>query len=268
MTMRISLQIATVVALTLTLTNLSQAEENPQPAADLSAEVEQIAGQAREAYSQGRFSDAITSYLQAYQIIPTAALLYNVAFIYDSKLNEPKIASTFYRRYIEAPDADPTVVGRATERLSELGETATKAVETERNQPKVAIVPIDDDPNLTNVALTVSAQEASYSTLEIAGWTTLGIGIAGLAVATTFAVLAQDNEDTFRSSLDLSERVDARDVGESQAIAADILFGVGGAAIVTGVILLVWPDGAGDPQPMISGASDGHNHWIRLQTSF
>ncbi|NUN15996.1 MAG: hypothetical protein HUU55_20405 [Myxococcales bacterium] len=266
--MRICFQITIVAVLTLSLTAIAAAQGSPPIQADRSAEVEQIAGQARDAYSQGRFSDAITAYLQAYQIIPTAALLYNVAFIYDSKLNEPKIAGTFYRRYIEAPDADPAVVGRATERLSELGESTTKTVEVERNKPKVAIVPIDDDQNLTDITLRVSAEETPITDMEIAGWATLGVGVASLVTATTFAVLAKDNEDTFRSSLNLDDRLDARNTGEPQALAADILFGIGGAAVVTGIVLLVFPDDDDDSPPMISGTSDGDNHRILFHTSF
>ncbi|MBM4149810.1 MAG: tetratricopeptide repeat protein, partial [Lentisphaerae bacterium] len=60
---------------------------------------------------EGRFKDAEREYLQALEIDPTdAASHFNLGILYDDYMDEPRRASTHYRRYLKlaphAPDSD------------------------------------------------------------------------------------------------------------------------------------------------------------------
>ena len=97
--------------------------------------VEALAAQASAAYKAGDYERAVSLYLEAYKSQRAAAVLYNIAIIYDRKLSEPQLASAFYRRYIGAPDADPAAVLRATKRLGELKAAENKVIEKQPEPP-------------------------------------------------------------------------------------------------------------------------------------
>ncbi len=204
-------------------------------------EVEQLAAQARAAYKRGRFEAAIGYYMRAYHIEPAGALLYNIAYVYDRKLNEAELAITYYRRYIQATDAEPDVVERAIARVSALKQRAKvpfvdssrpRAPRSTRRAPRPDI---STDPN------------APMSGREAAGWVALSLGIASLAGAGVMSGIASGTHADFeRSTGSLTQRDDLRSTGEDQALAADILWGVGGAAAATGIILLLTADSAPD----------------------
>jgi tetratricopeptide (TPR) repeat protein len=203
-----------------------------QPQAD-NAQVEQLAGEAHAAYQAGDFTAAVSSYLKAYRLSPAAAVLYNVAVIYDRKLTEPSLAMDFYRRYIGSPDADPGVVARATTRLQQL-----KAQKIARD---TAV--LDPQPRPEAPAVVAPAPAPASTWHRTVGWTALGLGVAAAGAGTWFGLQAQDSQDDFETLADRDLRERARDDGERQALTADVLLGLGAAAAVSGVVLLwVAPD--------------------------
>jgi len=82
--------------------------------------VEQLASQAYQQTAAGKYADAIASYMKAYEISKAGAILYNIATICDRKLHERTLAMEYFRRYLQAPDAEPDFARKATERLSVL----------------------------------------------------------------------------------------------------------------------------------------------------
>ncbi len=205
-----------------------------QQGADLS-EVESLARRARTLYQQERYDEAVQAYLEAYRKAPAAAVLYNVAHIYDRKLREPELATDFYRRYIRAPDADPAAVARATRRITELkAEQAARAARERRRPPPPPPEPV---PPAARAPV-----EPGGSDQSVAGWVTLGTGLAVAGAGAVVGILARDKAVRYRD-LDEPDREGLRTQGLEQALLADILFGVGGAAVVGGVVLLLTDDG-------------------------
>jgi tetratricopeptide (TPR) repeat protein len=81
---------------------------------------EDLANQAYAQASEGKYAEAISSYMKAYEVSKAPAILFNIAAICDRRLHERKLAMEYYRRYLEANDLDPEFAKKATERLSAL----------------------------------------------------------------------------------------------------------------------------------------------------
>ena len=195
--------------------------------------VEQLAAQASTAYEAGQFVQAIGYYLRAHQLQPTAAILYNIAYIYDRKLDEPASAVSFYRRYVQSPDADPGAIERASVRIEELKprlEAQVRASETPL--PPSLPVRTQAEPRTPEPSRGMSGQ-------SIGGWVTLAVGLGCLAGSGTFGWLAQKTHDDFSEATSLSDAGSLRERGESQALVTDVLLGVGSAGVLTGLILLL-----------------------------
>ena len=214
-----------------------------QPADDPVAQVEALAGEARALYDAGEFGQAVAKYLEAYKLQPTAAVLYNVAVIYDKKIQEIDLAIEYYRRYIASPDADPQAVQRATVRLQ-----ALKAEKEARRQADLSALPSEPTPP-PGVATT--APPPPVSNQAVAGWVLIGTGLVALAGGGVMGYLAGDSADKFSASTEFDEKVGHRDDAEGRALVADVMYGIGGAATLTGIILLVLDDG---PDEAASGA--------------
>lgn len=218
--------VALVLALGLFASPLAAQPTDPADPQQL-AKVEDLARRARIFYQEGRYDRAVALYLEAYRIAPAAATLYNVAHIYDRKLEEPDLATDFYRRYIRAPDADPKAVARATRRIGEI-KAAQEASKLELPVPPIRV---DPPPPVRQTARPMSRW-------KLAGWVAIGVGGAAVAGGAVFGTLANDKEARFHD-IDETDRQALRDEGRAQALTADILFGVGIAAVATGVVLMV-----------------------------
>lgn len=227
--------------------------QQPPGSDDTLEQVEQFAARARSAYQGGRYEEAIGYYLRAYRLEPAGALLYNIAYIFDRKLGEAESAMDYYRRYVRASDAEPDVVERALARIAEIKEQG-------RSTPRPIDEPDptpDPDPSNTIVRPQPSPPMSGH---ELAGWVTLSVGVAGIVGATTMSIVAQQTSSDFDTETQLSSLPGLRDRGESQALTADILWGVGGAAVVTGVVLLLTK-----PAPSAGGSASAD---VRVGASF
>ena len=200
--------------------------------------VEQLAQRARSAYGVKQYTKAISYYLKAYRLAPAGALLYNIAYIYDYKLNERSLAISFYRKYISSEDADPDVVGRATSRLGVLKKQKSPVntdtvVDSKSNQRT-----IDGTRNQVDVRRPRQFSRPEMSTQSTWGWTMLGLGGATLAAGGIVGALAAQQHNNFVGAQDFSEKRQFQESGKSRALTADILMGFGAVAATTGLVLL------------------------------
>lgn len=216
------------------------------PAFAQSAETESadaLAKEARGHYDQGRFEQAVASYLKAYRQSPSAGYLYNVAVIYDRKLNESALAIDFYRRYIVADDADPAAVERATARIKALKSTAVAEPVPAEPAPAPASRPAPSaEPAATADAS--PAGESGTSGRKIAAYTMLGIGGAALVGGVALGVLAASAEDKYAKAETVGDKKNMQSLGRSEALAGDLLMGGGVALAGVGLVLLL--TGGGD----------------------
>jgi len=194
-----------------------------QPAAPDSAEVaraEALADKARQLYADGDFAGAVAAYREAYEAAPAGALLYNIAYIYDRKLDLPDVAVEYYRRTVESLDVDSELMRRATLRLAEL-----RAARMAPALPPPA--------------------EPGPSRREVGGWVGVGAGSALFLTGLTLGLVANERHDDFESSRDLDTKRDLRDEGRALAISGDVLMVVGLAGAIAGTVLLLLPEGEG-----------------------
>lgn len=223
---------------------------SPAAAQAPAEQVETLAAKAKAHYKAGRFNDAISVYLEAYQVSPAAGLLYNVAHIYDRKLDELDLALQFYRRYVGDPTASPEGVRKANLRIQELKAEKKKreVAAMARPKPPVAQPP---PPVVTKPIRPTSNKQ------KTAGWVAIGVGVAAAGAGAVFGIQAQGSADDFDSANDLTTKKNARDDGQSQALLADILYGVGAVSAITGVVLLLTADDDDATAWQLGPTSDG-----------
>jgi len=198
--------------------------------------IAQLASRGLEYFQQGKFREAVSAYQEAYRYEPVGALLYNIAFIYDKKLEDYDLAIDYYRRFVNAPDADPDTRLAAYERLQVLYE---QKIEKGKATPPPAATPVTPPP-----------PPPDDKGQRIAGWVTLGTGVVLMGVGGTFGLIALGTQSDYEDAAnDAKKRKDLRDQGKQEALIADVAIGVGAAAAVTGAILLLTAEGPPEEAP-------------------
>jgi hypothetical protein len=105
-------------------------------------------------------------------------------------------------------------------------------------------------------------------------WVTLGTGGAVLAGAAVVGVLARSARDDYaktaiRSDADADRASELLETAQSRSLAANLLFGAGGALLAVGAALLVVDLARAEPDSPVLGASaapDGAMVWLRSTT--
>jgi tetratricopeptide (TPR) repeat protein len=209
-----------------------------------------LSAQAKAAFEAKRYTEAVRLYEEAYQIEPLATLLYNIAFIYDTHLGNQTLAGQYYRRYVNAPDAEKTAQVRAYERLAVFRATRKRSAAFAPLPPvsrKPVAPPSAAPPSVAaappSVAGAPTAEPTVTGTVSPAGefpWkpVLLGVAGAGLLTGAVFTGLTASTHTDYQAARDEPERGDLSDTGKTQALVADLAFGVGIAAGAAG--LLVW----------------------------
>ena len=226
------------------------------------SEVERLSNEAMDKYNAGDFQNAIVLYLRAYKAEPSAAILYNVAVVYDRKLDEKSLALDYYRRFVGAPDADAALVEKALARIRVLKEAATieraPATERARTEPAAAAVPAVGAPVVT------AKNEPSTPSSTISQYILMSVGGAAFVTGAVFGVLVLNAKSQFDSSVALADKKSLSSSGKTKALTADILMGIGGAAAVGGALWMLL-----SPEPSSTTASLGVGPsgaaWVSVQ---
>lgn len=173
---------------------VGQAIAQPTRAQLDASRAEQLAAEAFKAYQKKQFAEAVSLYRKAYDLVPAADILFNIARIYDNGLRDRSLAGAFYRHYIADPGATPDRVRKANERL-----IALKAAEAEALAPQnAANYERPDTPPPSPVPLAAKPRRsAGPSALS---WTLSGLGVVGLGAGAVLGVLAASNHEDASSS--------------------------------------------------------------------
>ncbi len=101
-------------------------------------------------------------------------------------------------------------------------------------------------PKESGMPLQSTGETKKVSSLKITGWVALSTGAALLATGGIVGGIALNQSDTLEDVCPNYKCSPAREKSisglDSLALTADILFGVGGAALAAGIVLLVLPD--------------------------
>lgn len=225
------------------------------PAAPLTGE--QLAAQAYELHTAGKYAEAIATYLRAYEVSNAAVTLLNIATIYDRKLHESALAAEFYRRYLGAPDAEPDLVQKATARLTALKaeESAAKAeAASAETSPAQSAPPAAPAPAPAPEAL----PPAQHHGVRTAGIVFLTTGLAAVGGGLVLGLLAKDKNDDANAlcngdACSTPHGVDlAHDAGTFATIST-VTF-ISGLALATGGLVMVLAGGGGSAPTRASTA--------------
>lgn len=228
----------------------STAQSVPGPDVALA---EQLAQEAFEAYQAGRHIDAVALYRRAYRAAPSAAMLYNLARIYDVGLRDGPLAVDFYRQYIADPGAEPDRLVTANERLLALraAESAERAERegAEAQGPAAAPAPRPSSPP--------SPPGDTLSGLQIGGMAVAAAGLVGLGVGARYGLVAKDDADSAREVCDgnacrSQAGVDAAHSARDNALLSTVGFAVGAGLLTVGIVMWIVGD---EPSPEAAVAS-------------
>lgn len=231
-----------LVGLTQPLPAHAQATEPPDIAA-----AEQFAQEAFDAYQAQRYVEAVALYRKAYQAAPSAAMLYNLARIYDKALQDGPLAMTFYRQFIADPEAEPEQVRTANERLLAL----RAAEQTQLSQPPVQPAPpppLADPPR--------QADTGSLSALQVGGMVMAAAGLVGIGVGVRYGLVAMDEADTVSESCDgnkcrTREGLDAASSASDNALVSTLGYAIGAGLVAGGLLMWVFGESSADEQVAI-----------------
>lgn len=196
--------------------------------------VQKLSKEGTELYRAGNYEEAARKFEAAYELEPVENLLFNAAKCYE-KLEEWDKAIELYKQFTVAPGVDPKakeVALQQVEKLEEISEVEKRTAEKEKSDSDSQNAQTDKQ------APPPVAPEPDYTWSYVA----LGSGVALLATGGVFGVLASSEQSNFDVAETAEERRAARDTGTTYALTADIMYGLGAAAAITGVILFVTAD--------------------------
>jgi hypothetical protein len=236
-------------------------------------QAEAYAARAFQAFASANYDEAVALYLRAYETVPSADILFNLARVHDVGLRDRGLAISFYESYILAADAEPDNVALARERIERLRATeATEPVGVEPAQTTAdtsepaallghtpvgaeassAAEPASVSP--TGVSPSVSPPSMSKATAwtpwRVGAFVAGGVGVLGMGLGAGFGVAALSDAATARKDCDgdvcASRRgVDATRSARDNANLATLGFAIGGSLLAAGLTMLwIAPDGS------------------------
>jgi len=203
----------------------------PEPAAETD-DFDTIVASAVEAYQAQRYDEAIGLFGRAFEIRPQPELIYNIARVYERSVR-PREAVEHYERFLSLPNTTAELRARAMTSLEAL-QMELEAIER-ANQRVTGGDGTGDGTTPVQPPPPVDPPDA----LNIAGWVLFGVGVAVLATGGVFGGLSLSEETATEEAGNLEDQQLHFDQGESYALAADVLFGLGGAMALTGAVLLI-----------------------------
>ncbi|MBU0551727.1 hypothetical protein KKB55_20680 [Myxococcota bacterium] len=193
--------------------------------------VEALAQAGAEAYRDGDYAKAVGFYIKAHQLQPNAPLVYNIALIYERKIQDPELAIQFYRRYIGSEDVDPNKIPEVNARIQKL----KAEIEAKKRAALVAPPPKEGDPG---VGVGIGAATPPPTSSNLGPWLLIGAGAALTLTGAVFGGLASGEADDFSAAEGLDDKLDHRDAGQTYALTADALMGAGVLSLGIGALFL------------------------------
>jgi tetratricopeptide (TPR) repeat protein len=207
-------------------------------------------------YQQRKYLEAAAALEKANEMSPHPRLVYNIARAYDQagRLRE---AMSYYQQYQSSPDGtDPLLLKRTAlsldrlrlqlekeettaaaaeaerRRLEEQAEEARRRAEAEREAARLAEEAHQLRLEAAHEEALVSRRRAQYTSFTLGG-----VALASAGVGTFFGLRANASRAEFDAATELEFKRGARDATRSNALLADIGFGVGLASAVAAVLL-------------------------------
>lgn len=259
-----------LVGLTLTMASAATAQETREPP----AEAIELFTQARAHYEAGQYPQAAEDLERALTLDPgSPTLLFNLARVYElmGELDRAVEYADAYLRMVPEDDAEERANAETMlRRLEGARDWLALRAQAEQNAA----------PSLRQLAPRVVVRDRGVADTPF--WVTLGAGAGLLAVGAVLGGVALSLErDVNGRIVDPSQNLDdyARDLrddgkrADSFALTADVLLGVGGAAVISAFLLYVlrvrtYERDATEEEVSLSIDAGRHRGSLRLSGSF
>jgi tetratricopeptide (TPR) repeat protein len=197
----------------------------------------------KELHAAGKYQEAATEYLAAYDRFPAPAFLYNVAQVYRLA-GDKQNALENYRKYLaQEPDGEGSADAREFVATLEAQLAAESSGNTDQAQPPIEDVGTRPDP--IDPIPAPGAPDADLSGTNpgrgkrITGLVVGAAGVVGIGVSVAFALKARsatDDLDAYEGPW-TDEQQGIYDDGQAAERTSLVAAAVGGGALVTGAIL-------------------------------
>jgi tetratricopeptide (TPR) repeat protein len=205
--------------------------EEPTQADEQAAKAHFLAGSAY--YEQGNYTDAVKEFSEAHRLSHRADLLYNISVCYERLGRWDDAISSLQQYLTERPEApDRGVIESRIANFSQRREADRASPPSTTTAPAAAALsPVVPPP----------ARPRHTLGFVVGG---IGLGLLVVALGTGVAAhLAYNDLDMScpKQMCDGTKQTlrDEASIGHGLAISTDVLLGVGGAALVTGVVLFI-----------------------------
>lgn len=204
-------------------------------------EASALSDQAISKFKAKDYDGAVELFQKAYDIDPQPNYLFNIGRVYEEAGNLEN-AVEFYARFVKQPGVDLDSRGVALDRLKVLRAIVE---ETEEKQPKEK-PPEEEQPEETQPEADPvpppdpvdQDAERKRKTMRGAGFGLVGVGAAALIGGAVVGGLAQSDNNNAGEAATPADAEDLLASSKTKALTADILYGVGGALLLTGVVLV------------------------------
>jgi tetratricopeptide (TPR) repeat protein len=187
-------------------------------------EAERIFFEGLAHYRASRFEKAAVAFQKAYSLTRHRDLLFNVARSRE-RLGDKAGAVQWYRSYLGTEPADETAI---IHRIKQLGGDPTAVAQPDLPKTDIVKRPVE----------TGSVQEGPSAW----PWLLVGTGALAAGAGAYFGLVALDEADSARAARDRTKAEQHKSDAESNALIADVAFGVGALAIGTAVVLWLQDD--------------------------
>jgi hypothetical protein len=209
--------------------------------AALFAQPADLSDEAFARYEAGDYPGAVSLYMQAYERSVDSRILFNVAQIYDKKVQDRDLAVEYYRRYLKSTTTEPELVATATARITDL----LRQPEIPSSPPPAPAVPgeapkepaLSDSPARPEPKPDPDLAPPAAEPPVFVGWIVTGVlGAAGVGTGVGALLLSSDLRDTtYRGDPTEESQADADRV----AVLAGVTDGLLAGALVAGAVTLI-----------------------------
>ncbi len=204
------------------------------------SQVDELNARAIEKFQAKEYEQAVALFEEAYALQPEPNYLFNIGRIYEESGNLERSVE-FYERFVKEPGVPLDARERGLERLrvlrAILEETAPKPEPEVEPEPEPE--PEAEPETKPEPEPEPEPEPTKPPALRIAGYAVLGTGGVLLATAGVLAGLAKARANELVDQHTLERRNDTIESGRAMALSADVLFGVGGAATVAGLVMVL-----------------------------
>lgn len=229
----------------------------PAPAQALrggSRSPKELIRQAERLYDQKKYLEAAALLEKAYESLSDSRIIYNIARAYDQAGKETE-AISYYEKYLtdgenatlrkrsrsaidrlrlqkEKEEKVAAAAAAERQRLKAEAEEAERRVAAEREAARRA-----EEAHQLRLKVAYEEAQASRKRMQVTSIALGGVALAGAGVGAFFGLQANGARTTFNSATELDPKLAAKSATRSNALFADIGFGVGLVGAVAAILL-------------------------------